>query len=173
MIAPLVADLEDWMPTTRAKSSRHADVAEVIDYVLKRWESFSRILTDGRICLSKNAAKRALRGIALGRKAWLFAGSNRGGARAAAMYSLVVTVGLNDGIVTVSDRWQSLRSGSRHEEAAGPALSSSLSSRTDQPRGLALACLQPELSGCRADPGRARRDRLLREHSAVVSSPLD
>jgi transposase len=53
-------------------------------------------LSDGRICLTNNAAKRALRGIALGRKAWLLAGSDRGGERAAAMYSLIVTAKLND-----------------------------------------------------------------------------
>ena len=95
-ITPLVADLEDWMRTTRAKLSRHADVAKAMDYMLKRWESFTRFLNDGQICLSNNAAERALRGVALGRKAWLFAGSNRGGERAAAMYSLIVTARLND-----------------------------------------------------------------------------
>jgi hypothetical protein len=95
-IAPLVVDLENWMRTTRAKLSRHADVAKAMDYMLKRWESFSRFLNDGRICLSNNAAERALRGIALGRKAWLFAGSDRGGERAAAMYSLIVTARLNN-----------------------------------------------------------------------------
>ena len=56
-----------------------------------RWAAFSQFLDDGRICLTNNAAERALRGIALGRKAWLFAGSDRGGERAAAMYSLIVT----------------------------------------------------------------------------------
>ena len=76
--------------------SRHADVAKAIDYMLKRWAAFSRFLDDGRICLTNNAAERALRGIALGRKAWLFAGSDRGGDRAAAMYSLIVTAKLND-----------------------------------------------------------------------------
>jgi transposase len=54
-----------------------------------------RFLDDGRICLSNNAAERALRGIALGRRSWLFAGSDRGGERAAAMYTLVVTAKLN------------------------------------------------------------------------------
>jgi transposase len=49
-----------------------------MDYLLKRWPSFTRFLDDGRICLSNNAAERALRGIALGRKAWLFAGSDEG-----------------------------------------------------------------------------------------------
>jgi transposase len=64
--------------------------------MLKRWGAFSRFLDDGRICLTNNAAERALRGIAMGRKAWLFAGSDRGGERAAAMYSLIVTAKLND-----------------------------------------------------------------------------
>ena len=56
----------------------------------------SRFLDDGRICLTNNAAERALRGIALGRKSWLFAGSDRGGQRAAFMYSLIVTAKLNN-----------------------------------------------------------------------------
>ena len=67
-----------------------------MDYMLKRWPAFTRFLDDGRICLSNNAAERALRGIALGRKSWLFAGSDRGGQRAAVMYSLIVTAKLND-----------------------------------------------------------------------------
>ena len=58
--------------------------------------AFTRFLDDGRICLSNNAAERGLRGIALGRKSWLFAGSDRGGDRAAAMYSLIVTAKMND-----------------------------------------------------------------------------
>ena len=60
--------------------------------MLTRWPAFTRFLDDGRICLSNNAAERALRGIALGRRAWLFAGSDRGGERAAAMYTLIATV---------------------------------------------------------------------------------
>jgi hypothetical protein len=86
--APLVADLHAWMGGERAKLSRHNDLAKAMDYMLKRWDAFARFLEDGRICLSNNAAERALRGIALGRRAWLFAGSDRGGARAATMYSL-------------------------------------------------------------------------------------
>jgi transposase len=66
-----------------------------MDYMLTRWETFARFLSDGRICLTNNAAERALRGIALGRKSWLFAGSDRGGDRAAAMYSLIITAKLN------------------------------------------------------------------------------
>ena len=95
-VAPLVADLEIWLRGVRGTMSRHADVAKAMDYMLKRWSAFSRFLEDGRICLTNNAAERALRGVALGRKAWLFAGSDRGGDRAAAMYSLIITAKLND-----------------------------------------------------------------------------
>jgi len=94
--APLVADLERWLREQRPKLSRGNDLAKAMDYMLKRWPAFTRFLDDGRICLSNNAAERALRGIALGRKSWLFAGSDRGGQRAAAMYSLIVTAKLND-----------------------------------------------------------------------------
>jgi transposase len=84
------------MRAERVRLSRHAETAKAIDYMLKRWPAFTRFLEDGRICLSNNAAERALRGIALGRKSWLFAGSDRGGQRAAAIYSLIVTAKLND-----------------------------------------------------------------------------
>jgi transposase len=94
--APLVADLERWLRQQRPKLSRGNDLAKAMDYMLKRWPAFTRFLDDGRICLSNNAAERALRGIALGRKSWLFAGSDRGGQRAAAMYSLIVTAKLNN-----------------------------------------------------------------------------
>jgi transposase len=95
-IAPLIDDLVEWMKRERAKLSRHNDVAKAMNYMLKRIESFTRFLEDGRICLSNNAAERALRGIALGRKAWLFAGSDRGGERAAIMFTLIQTAKLND-----------------------------------------------------------------------------
>jgi transposase len=94
--APLVADLESWLRDQRSRLSRSAAVAEPIDYMLKRWSSFTRFLDDGRICLSNNAAERALRGFALGRKAWLFAGSDRGADRAAAVATLIMTAKLND-----------------------------------------------------------------------------
>ena len=94
--APLVADLERWLREQRPKLSRGNDLAKAMDYMLKRWPAFTRFLVDGRICLSNNAAERALRGIALGRKSWLFAGSDRGGQRAAAIYSLIVTAKLNN-----------------------------------------------------------------------------
>lgn len=95
-IAPLVAELETWMREQRARMSRHAEVGKAMDYMLTRWDAFSRFLSDGRICLTNNAAERQLRGVALGRKAWMFAGSDRGGERAAAMYSLIATAKLND-----------------------------------------------------------------------------
>ena len=94
--APVMAELETWMKTERAGLSRHAPVAKAMDYMLRRWDRFARFLDDGRICLSNNAAERALRGIALGRRSWLFAGSDRGGRRAAAMYTLIGTTKLND-----------------------------------------------------------------------------
>jgi transposase len=92
---PLVEDLRVYMREQRAKLSRGHDLAKAIDYVLKRWTAFTLFLDDGRACLSNNAAERALRGIALGRKSWLFCGSDRGGRRAAAMYSLIVTARMN------------------------------------------------------------------------------
>jgi transposase len=94
--AALVAGLEDWMRAERAKLSRHAAVAKAIDYMLTRWGAFTRFLHDGRICLTNNAAERALRGLALGRKSWLFAGSERGAERAALMYTLIQTAKLNN-----------------------------------------------------------------------------
>ena len=93
---PLSADLQAWMREERARMSRHGPVAKAMDYMLNRWDGFARFLEDGRICLTNNAAERALRGIALGRKSWLFAGSDRGGQRAAFMYSLIVTAKMND-----------------------------------------------------------------------------
>ena len=93
---PLVAQLADWMTAARARLSPHDDAGKAMNYMLNRWPAFTRFLDDGRICLTNNAAERALRGIALGRKAWLFAGSDRGGQRAAKMYSLIVTAKMND-----------------------------------------------------------------------------
>ena len=95
-VAPLVNDLIDWMKRERAKLSRHNEVAKAFDYMLKRIDVFTRFLEDGRICLSNNAAERELRGIALGRKSWLFAGSDRGGERAAVMLTLIHTARLNE-----------------------------------------------------------------------------
>ena len=94
--APIVAALEDWMRTERARLAGAAPVAKAMDYMLNRWPSFARFLGDGRVCMTNNSSERALRGLALGRKAWLFAGSNRGGQRAAFFNSLIVTAKLND-----------------------------------------------------------------------------
>ena len=95
-VAPLVGELAEWMRAERGRLSRHADTAKAMNYMLKRWAAFTRFLDDGRICLTNNAAERALRGIALGRKAWLFAGSDRGGEHAAAIYTPIGTAKLND-----------------------------------------------------------------------------
>jgi transposase len=92
---PLVEDLHIYMRAQVARLARGHDLAKAIKYILKRWAGFTLFLEDGRVCLSNNAAERGLRGIALGRKSWLFCGSDRGGQRAAAMYSLIVTAKMN------------------------------------------------------------------------------
>ena len=66
-----------------------------MDYSLKRWTAMTRFLDDGRICMSNNAAERAVRGIAVGRRNWTFCGSDTGGSRAAAIYTLIETCKLN------------------------------------------------------------------------------
>jgi hypothetical protein len=94
--APLLAELETWLREQRSRMSRSASVAGPIDYMLKRWDWFAHFIADGRVCLTNNAAERALRGFALGRKSWLFAGSDRGADRAAVMATLIMTAKLND-----------------------------------------------------------------------------
>jgi len=94
--APLVAALEAWLREQRSRLSNSSSVAKPIDYMLKRWNKFARFLDDGRVCLTNNAAERALRGFALGRKSWLFAGSERGADRAAVVTTLITTAKLND-----------------------------------------------------------------------------
>ena len=94
-VAPLICALESWMRDKRRSLSRHDPVAKAIAYLLNDWEGFTTFLEDGRICLTNNAAERELRSVARGRKAWLFVGSDRGGDRAAMMYSLVGTARLN------------------------------------------------------------------------------
>jgi transposase len=93
---PLVEELELYLRAQLDRLSRKHDLAKAINYILKRPAAFNLFLEDGRVCLSNNAAERGLRGVALGRKAWLFCGSDRGGQRAAMMYSLIVTAKLND-----------------------------------------------------------------------------
>ena len=91
----LVTDLETWLRGERAKLSAKSETARAIDYSLKRWAALTRFLDDGRLCVSNNAAERALRGIAVGRHNWTFAGSDEGGRRAAAIYTLIETAKLN------------------------------------------------------------------------------
>ena len=95
---PLVEALHAWLRAEQGTMSKHNPVAKAINYMFKkdRWVAFTRFLENGRVCLTNNAAERALRGVALGRKSWLFAGSERGGDRAAFMYSLIVTAKMND-----------------------------------------------------------------------------
>ena len=95
-IAPIVKELEQWMREQRSALSRHDPVAKAMNYLLNDWQGFTSFLDDGRICLTNNAAEREVRGIARGRKAWLFVGSDRGGERAAMMYSLIHTCRLNE-----------------------------------------------------------------------------
>jgi len=93
---PLFDDMHEWLKRERATLSKSSEVIEPIDYMLKRWDGFARFLDDGRICLTNNTAERALRGIALGRRNWTFAGSQRGADRAAIMLSVITTCRLND-----------------------------------------------------------------------------
>jgi hypothetical protein len=94
--APLMAELHAWLTSQLARLSRNHDLAKAINYMLRRWDAFAHFLTDGRVCLTNNAAERALRCVPLGRKAWLFCGSDRGGQRAAILYTLIQTARLND-----------------------------------------------------------------------------
>jgi len=92
---PLTTELQTWFYQQRAKLSKNNDTTKAINYILTRWEAFTRFLDDGRICLSNNAAERELRTVAVGRKNWTFAGSDEGGRRAAAIYTLIATAKLN------------------------------------------------------------------------------
>ena len=93
---PLTVELQNWLREQRARVSKSSDIGKAIDYSLKRWEAFMRFLHDGRLCMSNNAAERELRAVAIGRKNWTFAGSDEGGRRAAAIYTLIATAKLND-----------------------------------------------------------------------------
>jgi len=89
--APLLADLNDWLRTKVRETSKKSELARAIGYTLSRWQALIRYCHDGRIEMDNNAAERALRAVALGRKNFLFAGSDAGGERAAAFYSLIGT----------------------------------------------------------------------------------
>ncbi|MET4443820.1 hypothetical protein ABIB75_002090 [Bradyrhizobium sp. GM2.2] len=93
---PLLDDMHTWLLRERETLSRSSEVLKPMNYMLRRWGDFARFLDDGRICLSNNAAERALRGIALGRRNWTFAGSLRGAERAAIMLTMITTCRLND-----------------------------------------------------------------------------
>jgi transposase len=93
---PLLESLKQWLEATLGKLSRKSDTALAVRYALGRWEALLRYLGDGGIEIDNNAAERALRTVALGRKNYLFAGSDAGGERAAAIYSLIGTAKLND-----------------------------------------------------------------------------
>jgi transposase len=92
---PLIASFEAWLRAERQKLSSKGPLAKAIDYTFNHWQAFTRFLDDGRICLSNNAAERAIRGIAVGRRNWTFCGSDQGGHRAAVMYTLIETAKLN------------------------------------------------------------------------------
>jgi transposase len=92
---PLLADMQAWLTATLARTSRRGDLAAAIRYALSRWVALTRYFGDGAIEIDNNPVERAIRPIALGRKNWLFAGSNTGGVRAAAIASLIATTKLN------------------------------------------------------------------------------
>jgi transposase len=93
--APLLEELHAWLRETLARVSIKSDLAQAIGYTLTHWKALTRYCDDGRIEIDNNAAERALRGVGLGRKNYLFFGSDAGGERAAAIYSLVETAKLN------------------------------------------------------------------------------
>ena len=93
---PLIIELQVWLREQRARLSKNSDTTKAINYSLNRWDAFTRFLDDGRLCMSNNAAERELRAVALGRKNWTFAGSDEGGRRAAAIYTLIATAKLNN-----------------------------------------------------------------------------
>jgi len=93
---PRVVALGAWLREQHARLSPHSQVAKAIAYSLNAWDALVRFLDDGRLCMTNNAAERALRCIAVGRNNWTFAGSDAGGRRAAAIYTLIETAKLND-----------------------------------------------------------------------------
>jgi hypothetical protein len=92
---PLLEAMHEWLKGTMAKLSRKSDVAKAIHYALERWPALLLFSDDGRVEMDNNAAERALRAVAVGRKNYLFAGSDAGGERAAAIYSLLGSAKLN------------------------------------------------------------------------------
>jgi transposase len=93
---PLLESLKQWLEETLGKLSRKSDTALAVRYALGRWEALMRYCDDGRLEIDNNAAERSLRAVVLGRKNYLFTGSDAGGERAAAIYSLISSAKLND-----------------------------------------------------------------------------
>lgn len=93
---PLLDSLREWLRQTLGRVSKKSELAKAISYILSRWTALTRYRDDGRIEIDNNAAERSLRAVALGRKNYLFCGSDAGGERAAAIYSLIGTAKLND-----------------------------------------------------------------------------
>ena len=92
---PLLESLKQWFEETLGKLSKKSDTTRAIHYALDRWEAVTRYCDDGRLEIDNNAAERSLRAVVLGRKNYLFAGSDAGGERAAAIYGLIGTAKLN------------------------------------------------------------------------------
>jgi transposase len=92
---PLINELKGWFEASLLKISGKSELAGAIRYALNRWVALTRYRDDGRLEIDNNIAERAIRGVALGRKNWLFAGSDEGGERAAAIYTLIETAKLN------------------------------------------------------------------------------
>jgi len=92
---PLLDSLRQWFEEILSKLSRKSETTVAIRYALTRWDALTRYVEDGHIEIDNNAAERSLRGVALGRKNYLFAGSDAGGERAATIYSLIGSAKLN------------------------------------------------------------------------------
>ena len=92
---PILDELKPFLEAALARGSARSSLAGAIRYATSRWDALTRYTTDGRLEMSNNAAERAIRPLALGRRNWTFAGSDTGGQRAAAMYSLIETARLN------------------------------------------------------------------------------
>ena len=90
-----MAELHEWLAATLKRVPGRSELAGAIRYALSRWNALTLFLRDGRACIDNSAAERAIRPLALGRRNWTFAGSDAGGERAAAMYSLIETAKLN------------------------------------------------------------------------------
>jgi len=93
--APLFAHFRTWLDTTLSRVSGKSEMAKAIRYALVRWDALTLVLRDGRACIDNNAAKRSMRSMTLGRKNWLFAGSDAGGERIAAIYTLIEAAKVN------------------------------------------------------------------------------